>query len=172
MDRLKEIDWTKNISYMVIYFIVVFSFFMIFTLPALQATKEKNISYRKAVISSEGTKKQLAKIEESIDTFESSNKKILNSLTTPYDKEIIEEGLEANIEDVVIKNITESKADRYDVVSMSIEGVINSPKDFYNTIDTLNSSKYIAKATFPISLDRYGDKIKISFMLKVYKAPN
>jgi vacuolar-type H+-ATPase subunit E/Vma4 len=145
---------------------------MIFTLPSLQATKEKNISYRKAVISNEGAQRELKKIEESIKTFRQSNDKILTSFDTPYDKEIIKKGLEANIESVVIKNIKESTLDSYNLVSMEVEGLIDSPKQFHQTLESLNNSKYIAKATFPISFDKQGQKIKLVFMLKIYSLPS
>ncbi len=58
--------------------------------------------------------------------------------------------------------------DGFSVYEVNTTSEINSPKGFYNFLDSLNKSDWIIAVNFPINFNREGEMIKSSFTMRVY----
>lgn len=56
----------------------------------------------------------------------------------------------------------------FDVYEVNTTSKINSPKSFYNFLDSINKSDWIISVNFPINFKREKDMIRSSFTMKVY----
>jgi hypothetical protein len=58
----------------------------------------------------------------------------------------------------------------FTIYEVNTTSKINSPKVFYNFLDSINKSDWIIGVNFPINFKREADMIRSSFTMRVYTA--
>jgi len=170
LKKLKEVDWTRNITLMFIYFLMIFLLFVFFLYPELQDTKAKNIEYRKAKLSYDATISDYSAKKSAIEQFEKENEKILQAFKTKATVQNI-----TDLATLYIQNLSVAPSSpretKYDSNIFFVEGFINTPKDFYNFINSLKGSGYILNISFPIAFEKKEEKIKVGFEVVGFYRP-
>lgn len=167
IEKLKDIDWTKNIIYMFIYFLTVFFTFVMFVYPELQVTKDRNIEYRKAQIAQSASSSEYEEKRLAIDHFKNSNAKVLEAFAVEPMQEDISSIISPFIQNFKLEKIA-PKGDKYRSSSFTVSGTLASPAKFYELIDALKQTPYVLAVGFPIRFDRSEDSINIAFEITSY----
>ncbi len=69
----------------------------------------------------------------------------------------------------ISEQITVTAKDEFEIYEVNTTSEINSPKSFYNFLESINKSAWIIKIDFPINFKRYNENITSSFTMKVHK---
>jgi hypothetical protein len=70
---------------------------------------------------------------------------------------------------VISKSQNPTKQDTFNVYDVNTTSKMDSPRGFYDFLDSINKSDWIIEVNFPINFKRENNLIKSSFSMKVYK---
>lgn len=167
LEKLKEVDWTKNIVYMFFYFLSIFFIFITLIYPELQLTKDRNIEYRKAQIAQSASLKEHIDKLSAIEHYKNSNAKILEAFS--------KEPTQQDISNIIAPFIKESKIEKappkeskYRSSGFIITGFIDSPAKLYELIEALKNTHYVLSLSLPILFDKGDEGIHITFEITAY----
>jgi len=167
LEKLKEVDWTKNIIYMFVYFLSIFFIFIMFVYPELQLTKNRNIEYRKAQIAESASSKEYVDKLAAIEHFKNSNAKMLEAFAAEPTQEDISSVISPFIRELKIEKVL-PKESRYRSSGFIVTGLIDSPAKLYELIEALKNTPYVLSLGFPIRFDRRDEGIRITFEITAY----
>ena len=69
----------------------------------------------------------------------------------------------------IYKDVNLSKEDTFHVYEVNTTSKMDSPRGFYDFLESLNKTDWIIEVNFPIHFKREKELIKSSFTMKVYK---
>lgn len=168
IEKLKGVDWTKNIIYMLIYFVLIFVFFGLVLYPMLQDTKAKNINYRKAEIAFNAVTDEYESKKSALAQYEKTNEKSIMGYAQKVSTDEIKKIASPYIKNLQIEKLKEGER-KYPSEIYTLKGELASPTDFYKLDKVFDASGYVVSVNFPIefrSMDKY---IEISFEIEVFK---
>lgn len=166
-----------NISRQNIYLLALSVFLLIFVLIfafALLIPEGKDYRNKRADLKKEN--KELKKYEnfrddilEQLTELKSDNRNIIAAFDRSFDAQRFEKMHRSyftslNIQEKV--QINNEKA--FSVYEVNTTSQINSPKSFYDFLDSVNKSDWIISVNFPIEFKREAEMIRSSFTMKVY----
>ncbi len=97
------------------------------------------------------------------------NVRIITAFDTTFNPQKFERQNKVYFSDLSVKEITfEGIQEEFAVYEVNTSSHINSPKSFYDFLDSVNKSNWIIAINFPIHFKRDKDIIESSFTMKVY----
>lgn len=167
----------SNLSRQSIYLLAVSLFLLVFVLVfsfAILIPEGKDYRIKRNELSIENLElKQLSDFavekEVILQKLRSENFHTIKALETEFNSErfIKQHRVYLSSLDVFKMDALEDE-DGFSVYEVNTTSEINSPKGFYNFLDSLNKSDWIIAVNFPINFKREGEMIKSSFTMRVY----
>lgn len=112
----------------------------------------------------------IAQTKQSLEKSVQNEQKNLGFLQKRVDEKILKEVLKHFMQGFFVKKISQKQEDKFIQTRYYVEGIILSPKNFYEMIDFFAKNDYPIKVEYPIDFKREKDSIKIDFVLTVYQA--
>ncbi len=106
---------------------------------------------------------------EKLKDLQQKNRTVITAFDMPFNPERFEEQNKKWFSNLTISKVDFSKVEgHFAIYEVNTSSEINSPKSFYDFLDTINKSDWIIGINFPIDFKREGDLIHSSFRMKVY----
>ncbi|MDX9814304.1 MAG: hypothetical protein WC144_03370 [Sulfurimonas sp.] len=154
-------------STFLLIFVLVFAFFVL--IPKGSTYRVQKIELYKATQEYSMLKDEQLKLEGELAKINSNNKRVIDAYENSFDADEFKELNSGYFDLLNIKKISDTKdEDGFSVYEISAVSNIDSPKNFYDFLDSINSTKWIILVNFPINFKRDGKKINSSFTMKVY----
>ncbi len=150
--------------------IVVLSFSFLVLIPKGSIHRIKNIELSKANQERDLLNGQYQKLNIELTKIESNNKRVISAYKNSFDVEKFKKLNGGYFDSLKIEKIPSKEVeDGFGLYEVSAVSNIDSPKNFYDFLDSVNSSEWIILVNFPINFKRDGKKIQSSFTMKVYR---
>jgi len=168
-----KIEISRQNLYLLVLSVLLLIFVLIFSFAVLIPNGKE---YRKNRVQILKEEKELRVIknynkdtQETLKTLRSENKNIIAGFANTFDQKRFKKlhgGYFSKL--VILKDDKEKVEDGFSVYSVKTISKINSPKTFYNFLDSINKTEWIISVNFPINFKREGKYISSSFTMKVY----
>ena len=155
------------LSVILLIFVLFFSFLVL--IPQGKQYREKRVQIKKEESELKVQKKYNSDTTDILKTIRNENKNIIASFANTFDSKRFKKLHDGYFSELIIsKEPNEYKKDNFSVYSVKAVSKINSPKTFYNFLDSINKTEWIISINFPINFKRESDVISSSFTMKVY----
>ena len=106
---------------------------------------------------------------EKLKDLQQKNRTIITAFDMVFNPKRFEEQNKKWFLNLTVSKVNFSKVEGgFAIYEVNTSSEINSPKSFYNFLDTINKSDWIIGVNFPIDFKREGHLIDSSFTMKVY----
>lgn len=154
-----------------ILLIAVVSFSFLVLIPKGQKYRVEKNSLNKIEIGFHSLKSQEQKIQNELSKIEKNNERVIKAYKNNFDIEKFKELNKTYFDSLEITKSSDFKEeDGFSIYEVNATSNIESPKNFYDFLDTINSSEWIILVNFPINFKRDEKKIKSSFTMRVYNS--
>lgn len=159
--------YLSGVSLLLFIFVLIFSFVVL--IPNGKEYRIKRIDGKKNY-------KELRKYRNFHDEthavlkeLQGKNIRIITAFDTTFSPEKFEKQNKGYFSDLSVKEIKlEGLENEFAVYEVNTSSHINSPKSFYEFLDSVNKGDWIIAINFPIHFKRSKDIIESSFTMKVY----
>jgi hypothetical protein len=154
-------------SLVLVVFVLVFS--IMFLIP-----EGKKYRIHRDVLKKESLElKQLTQAYEKTDAelkkLQHDNSRIIKAFDKPFDAQKFEKQYKVFFTSLkVSKKEKLENEDDFDVYEINTTSTIDSPKNFYDFLDSINKSDWIIGVNFPIEFKKDDSNIRSSFNMRVY----
>ncbi len=159
------------LSVLLLLFVLLFSFLLL--IPEGKEYREQRIALKKENRELRRYEDYHAETYERLKELQSDNRHIITAFATKFNPERFQKQQGKYFESLQLSKVV-SAADKEDfsVYEVNTTSKINSPKSFYNFLESVNKSDWIIGVNFPIHFKREGELIRSSFTMKVFEAKN
>jgi hypothetical protein len=168
--KIYGIDVIKNFLFFTLFIVLTLVFIAFIISPAIHAFKKSKTKYYKAKYSLEITTNEYKEKLLELKKLKNANRKILNALKRDLNKKNFK--LFAS-KYMSISSIKETNSSFYqnDFIKTTyiMKAKINSPKNFYDLIDSLKNYKSVLRIYFPIDFIKNKENIDLTLKLEHYK---
>ncbi|MEA1956338.1 MAG: hypothetical protein U9N02_07595 [Campylobacterota bacterium] len=159
------------LSVFLLIFVLLFSFIVL--IPQGKEYREKRTHIKKKEVELKVLKNYNNDTTDILKTLKTKNKHIVYAFENTFEPERFKELHGGYFSKLTIsKGKKENNIDDFSVYSIEASSKIDSPKTFYNFLDSVNKTEWIISVNFPITFKREGDLINSSFTIKVYSNPD
>jgi lipopolysaccharide export LptBFGC system permease protein LptF len=159
------------LSVILLIFVLIFSFSVL--IPEGKKYREKRAEVKKENSELKVHKDFNEETEEVLKDLRNTNRHVIAAFANTFDQNRFKKLHGKYFSELHIlkaeKQPTEEGFSLYEVKTVS---KINSPKAFYDFLDSLNKTEWIISVNFPINFKRDDDLISSSFTMKVYSNPD
>lgn len=171
---LKEIDWIRNILWIIFYTLGIAGLFLWVMLPALDRFKKANIEYRKADFLYSETQKEFDLLQRQLMAIRTENQLGLRALERSVDFQKLQlffgEMFETlQIEEDTLKN---QPLEGFYVRQFEIQGTLNDETDIDSLLSAVQqNSDWVMKVDFPVSMNKPSENtgLFVSLKLQIYQ---
>lgn len=166
---LKEINWVRNVMWLLIFFIIILLLFAYLVRPTLMELKSKNIELRKEEFLLRQIEAESQRVSESRKKFMMDNKAILNAFENRFNEdEFLQSAKKFALSATIAptKEIDQNSSIRQREYLVQIK--VDTPVKFFDLLDYLSGSGYVLKSDFPIKFGSDEGVISVEFMLKQF----
>lgn len=108
---------------------------------------------------------------EELKKLQSDNRHVITALDAVFNAKRFEKQHENYFNSLTLSKMTQSSdEDGFSVYEVNTTSKINSPKAFYDFLDSINKGDWLISINFPIEFKRETNMIRSSFTMKVYCA--
>lgn len=172
---MKKINFTLSrqnlylliLSLILLLFVLIFSFLVL--IPEGKEYREKRGEIKKLEAEMRVQKDFNDETEEALKVLRSGNRNIIAAFANTFDSQRFKKlhgKYFSSLE--VMKSLEKPSEDGFSLYEVRTVSQINSPKAFYDFLDSLNKTEWIISINFPINFKRDGESISSSFTMKVY----
>lgn len=169
LDFLNDVDWGKNIIFLIIYMLITMSSVLFYLMPIIDNHKIQTINYKKTQNLDQTINENISLIKNNMQSMLKNNQKIYDNMRNKINMEelkqyidnylsnatIIDEGMSAENNDIQINKI-------------NIIGNAKNTKDIMNLIEKLENLNNSIRIGFPINITKQNNILKVEISIKVY----
>lgn len=156
-----------SVSIFLLIFVLVFAFSLL--IPEGKEYRNKRADLKKESVELKKYEDFRDEVLEKLTELKSENRHIITAFDTAFDAKRFEKIHSPYFNSLTIsKKETLPNAGEFNVYEVNTISKINSPKSFYDFLDTVNKSDWIVGINFPISFIRENEIIRSSFTMRVY----
>ena len=169
---MKEI-FTKQILYMLatalLLLIIVLLFSFLVLIPQGKEYRIARLEKKQALVDYRQYQQWHDEISAKLKNEQSKHKNIISAFETTFNPQRFVEKNKEYFSSLKLQEIhLKSRDTNFALFEVNATSNINSPKQFYNFLDSLNKSNWIIAINFPINFKRVGKNVNTSFTINVY----
>jgi hypothetical protein len=159
------------LSVVLLVFVLIFSFLVL--IPEGKVYREKRNEIKKQFAELKVHKDFNEETEEALKALRSANRHVISAYANTFDAKRFKKLHSKYFSSLEIsKSYDEPTEEGFSVYRVKTSSKINSPKAFYDFLESVNKSEWIISVNFPITFKRDGESINSSFTMKVYSNPD
>ncbi|MDE6885858.1 MAG: hypothetical protein K2P17_02280 [Helicobacteraceae bacterium] len=172
-DFLNEIDWTKNIIFLLVYISVIIVCVYFYLIPTIDSYKAQMLDYKKALNLENQIKQNLTQASQDRENVIDGNLHIFSNFRNKLNIETINKIANQYFFNVKIQNLgTEDKpSNELEITTIRINANSKNTNNIIKFLNSLSSLEYSIRIAFPIKINKsdYGD-LDIALSLMFYNS--
>lgn len=160
-DFLNEIDWTKNIIFLLVYISVIIVCVYFYLIPTIDSYKAQMLDYKKALNLENQIKQNLTQASQDRENVVDGNLHIFSNFRNKLNIETINKIANQYFFNVKIQNLgTEDKpSNELEITTIRINAKSKNTNNIIKFLNSLSSLEYSTRVAFPIKINKsdYGD---------------
>lgn len=166
-DFIDNIDWNKNIIYLILYMSIIVLCVYIYLTPVMDSYKSAIMEYRKTNILESQLDSALNSLQKQQETFLSENVEIFKQLQIVPKQEEINAYMMKYLRDVKVAELGIS-GDEIKIHRFKITGRTPNIMNIKNLIIDISTLEASAKITFPLSIRKDKKMLFVEMEIEVY----